>query len=183
MILTDFCSVAESFLWSDETHLAVVLTSHEDHALRLDTTNLAWCEVGKDTDLLAYHLLWRVLLGDTRHDHALVDAGVDSQLEKLICLRHALSLENCSRADVHLSEIIECALLLLRSHYRCLCRLCSCLTLCANSLKTSDLSIYNLILDLAEEESCRVELMACRKERCIAEVFHESERPSNATPV
>ena len=64
MMLTDFSTIAESLRRCNETHLAVVLAGHEDHTLRLDATDLARSKVSKDTDLLADHLLWRILLGD-----------------------------------------------------------------------------------------------------------------------
>ena len=62
--LSYFGSVAECLLRSDETHLSVILASHEDHTLRLDATDLARSKVRKDAYLLADHLLWRILFGD-----------------------------------------------------------------------------------------------------------------------
>ena len=63
--LSYFSTVTKSLLRCDESHLTVILTSHKDHSLGLDAADLARCEVGKDTYLLADHLLWRVLLCDT----------------------------------------------------------------------------------------------------------------------
>ena len=63
--LTNLSAVAEGLGRGYETHLAVVLTRHEDHSLGLDATDLAWSEVGQDAYLLANHLLRRVLLSNS----------------------------------------------------------------------------------------------------------------------
>ena len=164
MILSYFRSVAESLLRSDETHLTVVLTSHEDHSLGLDATDLARCKIGEDADLLADHLLRRILLGDARNDHPLVDACVDCKLQELVGLWHSLSLEDCSCPYIHLLEVVECTLFLLRSDHSCLSCLCGRLSLGTDSLKACDLSVYYLVFNLGKEKGCRVELMACREE-------------------
>lgn len=65
MMLTYFSTVAKRLGRSDETHLAVVLTGHQDHTLGLDSTDLAWSQVGKDADLLAHHIFRRILLCNT----------------------------------------------------------------------------------------------------------------------
>ena len=46
-------------------YLAVTLAGHEDHAFGLYAENLTGLEVCKNTDLLAYHILWRIELGDS----------------------------------------------------------------------------------------------------------------------
>ena len=58
-------AVVESFGRGDETHLAVTLTGHEDHTFGLYAENLTRLEVCKNTDLLAYHILWKIELGDS----------------------------------------------------------------------------------------------------------------------
>ena len=63
--LSNLSTVAESFLRCDETHLAVVLASHQDHSLGLDATDLAWSKVGKDTYLLSYHIFRSILFCNT----------------------------------------------------------------------------------------------------------------------
>ena len=65
MILSYFCSVAESLCRSNEPHLAIILASHEDHSFGLDAADLARCEIGKDAYLLADHVFRRILLCDT----------------------------------------------------------------------------------------------------------------------
>lgn len=44
-------TIVKSLFGCDDTHLPVKLFCHKNHTLRLDTTDLAWCEVGEDTDL------------------------------------------------------------------------------------------------------------------------------------
>ena len=127
--LSYLCTIAKSLRRRNETHFAIILPSHKDHTLRLDATDLTRSKVCKDTDLLADHILRSILLCDTRNNHSLVDTCIDCELKELICLRHTLSLKHCSRTDIHLLEIIECALLLLRSNHCSLSRLCSSLTL------------------------------------------------------
>ena len=65
LMLSYLSTVAKSLRRRNEPHFAVILTSHKDHTLRLDAADLAWSKVGKNTYLLAYHLFWRILLGDT----------------------------------------------------------------------------------------------------------------------
>ena len=50
---TYLCAVLQSLLRGDETHLAVALACHQDHALGLDAADLARCKIGKDAYLLA----------------------------------------------------------------------------------------------------------------------------------
>ena len=64
-MLSDVGAVVESFGRGDETHLAVTLAGHENHAFGLYAENLTGLEVRKNTDLLAYHILWRIELGDS----------------------------------------------------------------------------------------------------------------------
>ena len=64
-MLSDVGAVVESFGRGDETHLAVTLAGHENHAFGLNAENLTGLEVCKNTDLLAYHILWRIELGDS----------------------------------------------------------------------------------------------------------------------
>lgn len=63
--LSDLSTVVERLGRGDETHLAVTLTCHENHTLRLDAENSTRLQVGENTNLLANHLLRRIELRDT----------------------------------------------------------------------------------------------------------------------
>ena len=56
-------SVRQSLLRSDEAHLAVTLTGHEDHALGLYAADLPWLEIRQNAYLAAEHLLRSIVFG------------------------------------------------------------------------------------------------------------------------
>lgn len=119
MHLTDFGAVVQGLGRRDETHFAVTLAGHQNHALGLDAENRTRLQVREDADLLAYHLLRSVELGDTGHDDSLVNARIYGELQQLIRFRDLDSLQNRGSTDIHLSEIIELHFILLRSHLIC----------------------------------------------------------------
>ena len=162
-------SVEQSLRRGDEPHLSVSLTCHENHSLRLYSADLPRGKVGENADLLPDHILRRIELGDAGDDRTLVNAGVDGQLQQLVSLGHTLSLKHGGRADIHLLEILESAFSLLRGHYLGGLSLCGSLALCPDGIKTGELGIDCLILNLGEEKLRLVQLVDGREKVSISE--------------
>ena len=72
-------AVGEALIEGDDAHLAFVLLGHEDHTFAFDAADGEGLEVGQDADLLASHLLGRVVLGDDADDGPLVETRIDGQ--------------------------------------------------------------------------------------------------------
>ena len=54
------------------------------------------------------------MLGDTRNDLAGIDAGIDSKFQQFLGLSNLLGSQNGRNANIHLLEIVERTLGLLR---------------------------------------------------------------------
>ncbi len=107
MGLLDLRAERHVFEEAGEHSLAALDGAGEQHAVRLQPAQLAWCEIGDDDHLAADERFGLVGFGDAGEDLARLRAEVDFEAQQLVCLGHALGNLYLGDAQLDLGEVID----------------------------------------------------------------------------
>src|SRR5262249_43418889 len=93
-------------IWDEHGEPAVGLAG-QDHALRLDPSQLAGLQVGPDAHPLADQIGRGVVLRDAGHHRPPLAADGHRQLEELVGLRHGLRSHHLGHAEIDAGEVVD----------------------------------------------------------------------------
>ena len=146
--LSDIAAGRDHVAGGEEDEATVFILGTENHALTLDTLELARREVGDEADLLADEFLgFGVVFGNAADDGSRSHSILNLELQQFVGLGDLLAFEDGTHTDVHLAKVVDGD----RSFH--LGRLPGVeFILDLGGLQLVDLGLDGLVADLLEEE-------------------------------
>lgn len=106
-LLPDLGAGLHLVFYRGDGEVAEFTNGAEDHALALNTANLAGFKVSDEEHLLAYELFGLVVIGYAAEDGAILQTISNPELKQLVGLGYLLALKDSADANVHPGKFID----------------------------------------------------------------------------